>query len=102
MNSTKKYGFCKTTYSDGSVVPTLVFGGGNIKVTSFLKNEDDETGVGFSEVKEAKEVGYLDMTKYGDEVNTKEMGFQFMFDNADSIDVVIDALNRAKAELIND
>lgn len=96
-NIESTYGFKILKYDDfEKPTPSIVFGGGNIKVTSYLLNYDGFSGVGFREVVIPKEIGSSDNSRIGDIINQDDISFQMMFDNVKSIDVVIDALERAK------
>ncbi len=101
LENKMKYGFMKIAYEDGQEIPSIVMGDGTIGVTDILKNEEGLVGVGFWPAPDNGIVGNaVAEDKRGEPVTELGLQFQIMFDNPDSIDVVISRLQAAKDELI--
>ena len=95
-----KYGFVNLEYENGEIIPSIVMGNGTVKVTSLLLNEDGLVGVAFTPAPHNKTVGNYDNVGYGETMLGTGVLHQMLFDNPDSIDVVIDRLIDTKNALL--
>ena len=97
-----KYGFEIIEYENGKPVPSAIFGDGTIRVSTSLPNGDGFTGVVFSHAPNNKTIGaHIDHESEGKAINEAfDLEYHLLFDNPDSIDVVIVHLETAKANLL--
>lgn len=101
MNRIMKYGLQDIEYDDGETIKSIVLGDGTTRVTSLVKNDDGLVGVSFSPAPQNKIVGNdIDLDRVGSPVTGLGIHTQVLFDNPDSIDVVIARLEDAKKYLL--
>jgi len=79
----------------------LEFGNGKIGVMNYkmFGASSKKTGIAFQIVKESHDVGEQDSSVVGKDLNEIEPNVCFEFSNPESVQVVIDALEKAKFEL---
>lgn len=95
------YGIKHLEYENGEKIHTAVMGRGSVKVTDILLNDDGFVGVAFGDAPDNKVIGFdLFQDEAGESMLGKGYKFQMLFDNPDSIDVVISKLNDAKKSLL--
>lgn len=107
--STIGYGFKELNYADiDKITPSVILGNGSVRVTTVYNPVTNTTGVSFCPAEENRIVG-REFVKDGTpcdkqedpDFDSKNAKFQILFDNPDSIDVVIARLNEAKRRLLS-
>ncbi len=94
------YGIQHLEYGNGEKIHSAVMGSGSVKVTDILLNDDGFVGVAFADAPENKVIGFdLHKDEQNGSMLNKGYKIQMLFDNPDSIDVVISKLNDAKKSL---
>ena len=96
-----EYGIQTLDYEDGESIASAVMGGGNIRVSDIQKNAAGFVGVAFSPAPDNKIIGNGLGPNRGLPVTGMDIKFQMLFDNPDSIDVVMARLLAAKDTLLN-
>lgn len=95
------YGIQTLNYEDGQEIHSAVMGDGTVGITDILINDDGFVGVALYDAPQNKIVGAaVDESKRGHPVTDLDIKFQMLFDNAGSIDVIIERLNAAKKSLL--
>lgn len=96
-----EYGIHDYTYEPGNeVIKTAVFGDGSVMVGSLACNYGGFVGVMFAPARGEYMIGEYESKRKGKPIAGLGTEFIMTFDNPDSIDVVIAALESAKEELI--
>lgn len=95
-----KYGILNIEYEDGQVIHSAVMGDGTVGVSDILLNDDGFVGVALWPAPDNKTIGIpIAQENNGKLVTDLNIKFQMLFDNPDSIDVVILKLQDAKRSL---
>ncbi len=102
------YGFMDIKYTSiNHEVSSVVFGNGSIRVTTIYNPEENTTGISLCDAPENRPVGELyivdGVAKDPEECPLyiqKNAKFQMLFDNVNSIDVVINRLTEARERLV--
>jgi hypothetical protein len=96
------YGIQTLKYEDGQEIHSAVMGDGSVGITDILINDDGFVGVAIYDAPDNKIVGGpIDESKRGHPVTDLDIKFQMLFDNVDSIDVIIERLGAAKKSLLD-
>lgn len=94
------YGFTKVDFDGGDPIHAMIFGSGNIAVTDITQLSINDTllhGVAFSDAPTGTEVSEEILEELqGEPVASLDPKFVMLFDNPNSIDVVIRKLQAAK------
>ncbi|MDA3808463.1 MAG: hypothetical protein PF440_11200 [Thiomicrorhabdus sp.] len=95
-----EYGIKYMLYPDDTQITTVLMGNDKVGAVNITSHDKNYTDIAFYETKNKKASRLLKSEETIQEHTAIDPDIQFLFDNTESIDAVINKLNQAKSELL--